>query len=317
MPDNTMPPTTWYVGRWTRWWPWAGVPRLKTCSTTGTEPGWHWARTGSKTPGHRPQDLWTFRTGCPRPYGGSLTALEKALTGSGPSGELRALQQLSSNREGEVHYVDGFGDGNYRVDFGIRAQGFPRVVSLVKELRSMLHPDTLADPGLLFRPGRKVLILGSLFWEGAHALPSFLLPAAETLLTRAQVHDKDKRNQAMVLLQWAFCHCLHDTVVRQGGELLSQVPYVAAHDKRCAVSGMASLDTLEQLVQRLLQHPDGWHPVPLHVKQKKPVQTALGDPDAVVLDSLFLLQLAEQFLASMDPETFWQESRGLLNSQGM
>ena len=157
-----------------------------------------------------------------------------------------------------------------------------------------------------------MLIIGGLFWHGGQGLPSSVMPAVESILSAKANLDEDTRQQATRLLQWAFCHCLLETVHRQGSDLMCQVPYASAREKDCAVSGLELVSSQEQLTRRLLLSPEGMQLLPVLVMQEAPVQAVLGKPDVLVVDSLSLLMLAQQFLDSVDRKLFWRALQALL-----
>ena len=150
---------------------------------------------------------------------------------------------------------------------------------------------------------KNVLILGGLIWPSAlrHRLPARLEQQSQSL-------DPQHREQLLQQLGWAFCHCLYDTVRHYGDELTVQIPYGSRHDKSCAVSGLRAMNDPAQLTRFLMVPPEGMRLLPVSARLVDPAREATGDPDALVLDSRALLTLADEFLASLDPELFWQES---------
>ena len=241
----------------------------------------------------------------PSSYGGSLPRLKKKLAGKSrlkPS----ALSPEPSTPRASSGPQKKAADKGQPGTTGRWAQWRQASTLWLAQLLHNLGLMTSAESEELFEPGRKVLMLGGLLWDGDPGQPSPLVRATEAIVSRAA--DPALRDAAVQRLQWAFCHCLYNTIAEHKAELISQVPYVSVKDKRAVVSGTTTVGSVQQLVHQLLQQPDNWQAIPLRIMQEKPLQTAVGDPGTLVLDSQALVQLAEQFLARIDKEAFWQES---------
>ena len=156
------------------------------------------------------------------------------------------------------------------------------MVDAVHEWLNLRHPDDLLRLPTGWK--RRVLVVAGLFWQGGPEVEASVVPAAERILSAGPTLDGAGRQQALQCLQWAFCHCLYETVHRQGATLLTQVPYAASHDKSCAVSGLESASSQEFLTRRLLLTPESMAFLPLVVRHPSPLQFVLGAPDALVLD---------------------------------
>ena len=237
--------------------------------------------------GNLPFADWWFTS-----YGGQLSGLERALARPvQPGGEEDRPPNILGTAANQIG----------------ASQSLGRTRALDKALEQWLRGAHPADSRLptagLKRP---VLLLGGLCWRGGQALPVQVQPALESILSREPDMDAWGRDMAWQLLQWAFCHCLYTTVAQHDSRLLMQVPYVSLHDPRCAVSGLECIRSREQLTRRLLLAPDDMQLLPLVLLDKTPLRTLLAEPDALVLDSLSILILAQQFLASVDTDVFWQ-----------
>ena len=226
-------------------------------------------------------DALAFRDWRPSCYGGRLSRLEALLAGAGAGQKPQELSQAM-------------------VDAG-------------SEDVKPTPPDGGRDRQN--GPKKTVLVTSGLFWLGIPGVAHSTLPVTEAILSGEAALDGVGRGRGIPLLQWAFCHCLFETVRQQGGVLVTQIPYTALDDDSCAVSGLETVSSPELLYRRLLLSPETLAFLPLLIMHKPSVKAALGTSDALVLDSLALLRLAEQFLASVDRKAFWRAHRDLCGAR--
>ena len=226
-------------------------------------------------------DAEAFRDWRPSCYGGRLSRLEALLAGAGSGQKPQDLSQ---------GLVDAGSEDVKRTpsDGGQDRQNWPK---------------------------KTVLVTSGLFWLGIPGVALSSLPVTEAILSGEAALDGLGRGRGIQLLQWAFCHCLFETVRQQGGVLVTQIPYTALGDDSCAVSGLETVSSPELLYRRLLLSPETMDFLPLLIMHKPSVKAALGTPDALVLDSLALLRLAEQFLSCVDSGTFWRAHRDLCGAR--
>ena len=240
-------------------------------------------------------DAWLFSS-----YGGQLSGLKSALARPvQPGGEEDRPPNILGTVAGQIGAARSLG----------RTRALDDAMSLW--LRETEPVGKRIQSSGLKRP---VLLLGGFCWRGGKTLPVPVLSALESILSRDPDMDAWGRDMAWQLLQWAFCQCLYTTVTRHGSRLLMQVPYVSVHDPRCAVSGLEWIRSQEQLTRRLLVAPDDMQLLPLVLLDKTPVRTLLAEPDALVLDSLSILILAQQFLASVNTDVFWHAHGKVLSN---
>ena len=242
----------------------------------------------------------SLRNWRPSSYGGRLSTLALALAETAPR------QTHKSRPAAGRGAVSGEGDAAS----GSTRHRPPGMVDAVHEWLNLTHPDDLLRLPTGWK--RRVLVVAGLLWQGGPEVEASVVPAAERILSAGPALDEAGRQQALQCLQWAFCHCLYETVHRQDATLITQLPYAASHDKSCAVSGLESASSQEFLTRRLLLTPEGMAFLPLVVRHPSPLQFVLGAPDALVLDSLYLVMLAEQFLVSLDAQAFWRANESRL-----